>query len=172
MTPYRRLPGRSRHWMGVTTLWLGPDHLLLVDGRGYTESYRRFYYRDIASIVTRSTRTAGLWTAALSLLLLGIVAAAALTGPDGRAYWAIPGAPILLFLAVNVARGGSCMALITTPIQTARLPLRRWPAARRALSLVRERVAQVQRPLDAPAVGQETPAPQGTPPPSELPRTP
>jgi hypothetical protein len=166
MTSYRRLPGRSRHWMGVTTLWLGPDHLLLVNGRGYTESYRRFYYRDIASIVTRSTRTAGLWTAALGLLLLGIVAAAALTGPDGRAYWAIPGAPLLLFLVVNVARGGSCMAHITTPIQTARLPLRRWRAARRALSLVRERVEDAQRPLDTPAVQ------QGALPPSEPSRTP
>jgi hypothetical protein len=146
---YRRLPGRSRHWMGYTTLWLGPDHLLLVDGRGYSEIYRRFYYRDIASIVTRGTGTAGVWSAILGLLLLGVAAAAAFTVPDGRAWWAIPGAPLLLFLVVNIARGASCVAHITTPIQTAPLPLRRWRAARRALSLVRERVAEVQRPLDA-----------------------
>lgn len=148
---YRRLPGRSRHWMGSTTLWLGPDHLLLVDGRGYTEVYRRFYYRDIASIVTRGTGTAGVWTAVLGLLLLGVAAAAALTGPEGRAWWAVPGAPLLLLFVVNVARGASCVSHITTPIQTAPLPLRRWRAARRALALVHERVAQAQRPLDAPA---------------------
>ena len=146
---YRRLPGRSRHWMGYTTLWLGPDHLLLVDGRGYSEIYRRFYYRDIASIVTRGTGTAGVWTAVLGMLLLGVAAAASFTPPDGRAWWAILGAPLLLLLVVNIARGASCVAHITTPIQTAPLPLRRWRAARRALSLVRERVAEVQRPLDA-----------------------
>jgi hypothetical protein len=142
---YRRLPGRARQWMGVTTLWLGPDHLLLVDGRGYTESYRRFYYRDIASIVTRGTGAAVAWITILGLLLFGIGAAASATSADARIYWAIPGAPLLLFLVINVLRGPSCVAHITTRVQTAPLPLRRWRSARRTLSLVRQRVAEAQR---------------------------
>jgi hypothetical protein len=152
--PYRRLPGRARHWTGVTTLWLGPDHLLLVNGRGYTETYRRFYYRDIASIVTCGTGAAAAWTAILGLLVFGVGAAAAATAPDVRIYWAIPGVPLLLFLLVNVARGQSCVAYLTTRVQTSPLPLRRWRAARRALRLVRERVAEAQRTLAAPAADQ------------------
>lgn len=148
--PYRRLPGRARHWMGVTTLWLGPDHLLLVDGRGYTETYRRFYYRDIASIVTCGTGAAAAWTAILGLLVFGVGAAAAATSPDTRIYWVIPGAPLLLLLLANVVRGPSCVAYLTTRVQTAPLPLRRWGAARRTLRLVRERVAEAQRTLAAP----------------------
>ena len=146
---YRRLPGRARNWMGSTTLWQGADHLLVVEGRGYTESYRRFYYRDIGSIVTRGTGVATAWNVILGLLVLGIGAAAAATPADDRTYWAIPGAPLLVLLLVNAARGASCVSHITTRVQTAPLPLRRWRPARRTLSLVRERVAEAQRALAA-----------------------
>jgi hypothetical protein len=148
---YRRLPGRARHWMGSTTLWLGPDHLLVVEARGYTESYRRFYYRDIGSIVTRGTGVAKVWNLILGLLVLGIGIAAAATAAENRITWAIPGVSLLLLLLINVVRGASCVSQITTRVQTAPLPLRRRRAARRALSLLRERVLEAQRPLTAPA---------------------
>lgn len=41
--------------MGKNTLWAGPDHLLLVMSTGVSETYRRFYYRDIRYIVAGKT---------------------------------------------------------------------------------------------------------------------
>jgi len=160
---YRRLPGRSRHWMGASTLWLGPDHLLLVSGRGYTERYHRFYYRDIAAIVTRGTEAAWIWTAVLGLLLLGVAFAMAGTASDARPWWLILGGPLLLLFLINVLLGPSCVAHITTPIQTAALPMRRWRAARKALALIRERVAAAQSGLAAAAPREAGGAPGAAP---------
>src|SRR5580698_7690109 len=48
-----------------TKLWLGTDHLLLVEQLILVERYKRFYYRDIQAITaTRSSRWlvfTGLW---------------------------------------------------------------------------------------------------------------
>ncbi len=59
---YTRLPGRGLRYGGfrlfsraICTLWMGADHLLLVDRTGYTESYKRFYFADIQAIVVRRT---------------------------------------------------------------------------------------------------------------------
>src|SRR5436190_14424668 len=69
---YRRLPGRGRKtsgWIGlgatVNTIWLTSDHLLLRETvYGLSESYKRFYFRDIqAFIVRRSPR----WIAWISI---------------------------------------------------------------------------------------------------------
>ena len=57
--PYRRLPGRGRTPLGSHSLWIGEDHLLLVELRGFTETYRRFYFRDVQAIILRRTDRAG-----------------------------------------------------------------------------------------------------------------
>ena len=36
---------------GYASLWQGKDHLLSIDSSGYTEEYKRFYYRDIQAII-------------------------------------------------------------------------------------------------------------------------
>ena len=47
---YRRLT-RSRAGVGsYSSLWLGADHVMQLSSTGYTESYRRFYFRDIQAI--------------------------------------------------------------------------------------------------------------------------
>ena len=75
--PYRRLSGTGYHYlvppwalvllffvMGIfvllfrgrrTQLWLGPEHLLLVETDGYREYYKRFNYRDIQAFIIRKT---------------------------------------------------------------------------------------------------------------------
>jgi len=78
---YRKLPGRGfrkRSLLEVSrmlcTLWLGKDHLLLVDSLGgYSEDYKRFYYRDIQALIIRKTtggRTANLVLAGFAALFL------------------------------------------------------------------------------------------------------
>src|ERR1700693_1356242 len=59
---YKRLTrARSRFSIAVlsrTSLWLGPDHLLYVESNGYTETYKRFYFRDIQAFTVQQTPTA------------------------------------------------------------------------------------------------------------------
>ena len=52
---YRRLPGRKKGIIGIYTLWQGPDHLLTIDSKRFSEDYKRFYYKDIQAIITRKT---------------------------------------------------------------------------------------------------------------------
>ena len=52
---YRKLPGRAAGFGEASRLYLSGDHLLLVTATGFSESYRRFYLRDIQSITARRT---------------------------------------------------------------------------------------------------------------------
>ncbi|HEX7253856.1 MAG TPA: hypothetical protein VF376_13315 [Thermoanaerobaculia bacterium] len=142
---YHRLPGRGRTLAGSSTLWLGPDHLLAVDGRGYSEGYRRFYYRDIQAIATvRTSRwitMAALFGFAAAALGWGFVA----TSSELRWIWVIPGIPLLLLFLLNLLYGPTCVCRITTAAQTVPLPsLTRAPRARRALERIRARVEAEQ----------------------------
>jgi len=156
---YTRLPGRARSLMGLSSLWEGPDHLLLVEGRGYTERYRRFYYRDIASIVTRGTGTYAVGLALLGSLLalstLGLVQASVNLRPVWLSFAVLPAA---LALAIHLAGGPSCRSELSTAIQTSSLPFRRWRTARKSIARISERIAQAQ-PAQAPAAGAPAAAP-------------
>jgi hypothetical protein len=75
---YDKLPGDFRGFLTRNTLWLGSDHLLLVDSSRFSETYKRFYLRDIQSIVVRKAPRfvvpyywALLLVAALIALLVG-----------------------------------------------------------------------------------------------------
>ena len=81
---YTRLPGRGlrKAVFAVTAtrcrLWLAADHLLAVDSTTASESYRRFYFRDIEAFVIRRTAGRQMWN--WVLLLLALVTAGPLFG--------------------------------------------------------------------------------------------
>jgi branched-subunit amino acid transport protein len=55
--PYRKLPGTRRGFIRKSSVWAGPDHLLLVRGTRFRDEYKRFYYRDVQAItVARAPR--------------------------------------------------------------------------------------------------------------------
>ena len=55
--PYRKLPGTRRGFIQKSSVWAGPDHLLLVRGSRFRDEYKRFYYRDVqAMAVARAPR--------------------------------------------------------------------------------------------------------------------
>ena len=55
--PYRKLPGTRRGFIQKSSVWAGPDHLLLVRGSRFRDEYKRFYYRDVQAIaVARAPR--------------------------------------------------------------------------------------------------------------------
>ncbi|HWI55617.1 MAG TPA: hypothetical protein VNZ22_00220, partial [Bacillota bacterium] len=53
-----------------SSLWLGPDHLLCIETTGYTETYKRFYFRDIQAVLIRQTKRQRNWTLAFGGLSL------------------------------------------------------------------------------------------------------
>jgi hypothetical protein len=150
---YIRLPGKRYVTFGLTrdTLWLGKDHLLQVINRGYTEEYRRFYYRDIQAIILRQTSTGRVLNlifgsiAAFSVLLLTFgwliwkwETVALLPLGIATSFW------VLLFL-ILLAAGPTCVCHVRTAVQFEKLPsLFRLKKARKAIALLRERVEIAQ----------------------------
>jgi len=151
-----KLPGKRILTLGFArnSLWLGKDHLLHVINRGYTEEYRRFYYRDIQAILVRETSIGKTFS-----IILGIIAGVSLFFLAlGWFVWKwetfalIPMAIaaflwIVLFL-VQIASGPTCICHLRTAVQFEHLPsLRRVRTARKAIAMLRHRVEAVQGPF-------------------------
>ena len=150
---YKRLPGRRVAWtsFGRRSLWLGPDHLLSISNRGYSEEYKRFYYRDIQAFVLTHTDA---WMignfifGGMSAFFLLLIAAGELLWrwPD----WAIitlaifGGFWLILFL-INLLQGETCMTVIRTAAQAERLPsLNRFRTAKRSIGRIQILIEQAQ----------------------------
>jgi len=132
--------------MSRTSLWLGPDHLLFVESNGYTETYKRFYFRDIQAFTLQRTNTAtyvNIFLAIVTLLFIvfGLVSE-------------IPGVRILhfsvagifgLLLLLHAIPGASCKCNIKTAVQTEELSaLARLRKARKVLDRVRPLITSAQ----------------------------
>jgi hypothetical protein len=70
---YQRLArARARGTFAVAfqsraSLWLGPDHLLSVDSSGYSETYKRFYFRDIQAVTMQESKRRTVWNVILAV---------------------------------------------------------------------------------------------------------
>ena len=65
--PYQRLPGSLLFcW---SSLYLGSDHVLQITSIGFSESYRRYFFRDIQAITLHHTVTGKVWNGIWSCLL-------------------------------------------------------------------------------------------------------
>jgi hypothetical protein len=157
--PYTRLTWSRTRRKGFlaafatrSSLWLGPDHLLSVDISGYSEEYKRFYYRDIQAITLQKTRRRVVWNWVLGiptvLFLVGLIAALA-AGPAEYLAPAISlgigalicGIPLLL----NNWSGSTCVCQLRTAVQVEELPsLNRLPRAQRAIDRIRPFIAAAQ----------------------------
>ena len=115
---HRRLPGRGSSAFESVRLYLGSDHLLQVSSSGFTETYRRFYFRDIQTISLRKSAHGKAWNAVCAsiVVLLGAIASG-IGGPAAIAWWAVAGI-FLLVLALNLGRGPTCVCRIRTAVQT------------------------------------------------------
>ena len=50
---YRRLPGRIMGFMRCPSAWIADDHILLIGGTRFAETYQRVYFRDLQALVIR-----------------------------------------------------------------------------------------------------------------------
>src|ERR1051326_3113083 len=160
---YRRLPGRGVGLSSYHRLWLGPDHVLSVRATGYSEEYKRFYFRDVQAIILRGSVAWKNWNLALLTVagLLGFVSAMT-SGGVGLAVWLGLACLFVALLLINLARGPTCVCHILTAVQMERLPaLGRIRVARRVMERLRPMIEQAQG--DAAPAGSAAPSPGPSP---------
>jgi hypothetical protein len=157
LTRTRPRSGFSVAIVGRSSLWLGKDHLLLVDTTGFTESYKRFYFRDIQAISFYRTARWNVWSGVFgglaALCLLGGLA----TGENaGLISFGIIGGIFAVVLIVNLAMGPSCRCYLRTAVQNEELAsVSRIGKARKILDRVRPLLAEAQGQLAPEEIAQK-----------------
>lgn len=162
--------GLGRGLITTHRLWLGKDHLLNIRRPIWSESYKRFYFRDIQAIVLSATQTGRVLNAMYGLfavigcgLLLLLEPTAANTGLAPIVFIGFGLALAVTALVVNIMLGPTCRCVLYTDVQTEPLrALGRFRTARVALQRIQALVEQTQGTLpDDRAFGQPyTPAAQ------------
>jgi hypothetical protein len=118
---------------GSGSLWQGPDHLLVVEGKGVllalSEVYRRLDYKNIQALTLTPTRRYT-WVGVLlgvGALILGLLTWATLSQePYIPISLGLPTGLLLVLLVVHLARGQTCACTIQTAVQVLKLkPLNR-----------------------------------------------
>ena len=134
-----------------SSLWLGSDHLLFVESTGYSESYKRFYFRDIQAVTVRATQARLVWN--LILIPIVLICLACCDYPALIAGTIGPGTVIALIFAfvlgipllLNNLFGPTCACQIRTAVQTEDLPsLRRVRQTRKILRRIEPLIAEAQ----------------------------
>jgi hypothetical protein len=151
---YEKLPGRGMQVEGnrlvavsrsLCSLWLGGDHLLLVQRMGFTETYKRFYYRDIQALMIRKTAGGAIMSTVLGVITAVLFLCGTVSNGSGRiALWII-GIIFALFTAISLWNGSSCVVQIKTSVQMERLPSwGRMRTARKGMERLRARLMEAQ----------------------------
>ena len=155
-TEYKKLQGSSS-LTKRTRVWLGKDHVLSVQNLGYSEEYRRFYFRDIQAIIVQKTSLSAIFNWILGLVLIapllgvfaGLMALMKRPFQSDDLVLFIPlclfGAILLVSLVMNIARGATCACYIKTAVQTERLPaLNRIRTAQKFIETIMPLIAEAQ----------------------------
>lgn len=160
---YVKVPGRGLKRGGASLffrtrarLWAGRTHLLLVYNYGYSEEYRRFYYRDIQSIIFSKTsrgRNSSIFLAVMTAILVAflLVSFEYLRLPVvALVFVSFLPAIFLIFLARNLIAGPTCVTVLRTAVSSEELPsLWRVRKAVKAMDLLRPLIEEAQKDLGA-----------------------
>jgi len=145
---YIRLPGKKKNFPGgYNTLWLGRDHLLFIESKRFSEDYKRFYYSDIQSIITRITPVSKIINMFPAIFcgfftLLAYLTAGMTTWPT---YHLIIAGIALIFLVISLFGGPTCVCHLKTAVQTEKLrSLNRLNTAEKAINHLRSRIELAQ----------------------------
>jgi hypothetical protein len=160
---YQRLTrNHARSVFGITSvdrcsLWLGSDHLLSVETSGFTERYKRFYFRDIQALVLRRTKVWEYTNLACGIAagLLLLVAILTSTTPVRYVFLCLV-TPVVIGLIGNLAFGPTCACQIRTAVQTENLPsLCRLRRTRAIIERLRPLIAGAQGELSPDRISSE-----------------
>ena len=152
LTRARARSGFAVAFVSRSSLWLGKDHLLGVDTSGYTETYKRFYFRDIQVITLVRTKRRTVWNGVLVVpivLCLAGLANSLFSKPSDSgatiAVWTICSAVFIVPLLLNNLMGPTCTGYLRTAVQIEELPsLNRLRRARKVLERIRPHITSVQ----------------------------
>jgi hypothetical protein len=143
----------------MTTIWLAGDHLLVRESTyGLSESYKRFYFRDVqAIIVRRSPRWIGwicVWAIFCVLFLLFY------SSSHGKGWgWLACSAISFVLVMIQLIRGPTCVTHLVTAVQRELLgSLNTVRKARHALKTLVPLIEEKQGALD-PAALEAAPPP-------------
>ena len=145
-TEYHKLSGSKKGFLiGKYTLWLGSDHLLQIFSRVGVEEYKRFYFNDIQSIVTRKTAIGMLQNIVGGILVL-IFAVPALAFDGGWSlFYAIVAGVMLLLLLIGLFKGPTCETKLMTAVQIEKLhTLHRIKNTAKVMDRLRNHIHQTQ----------------------------
>ena len=142
---YRRLPGRGKSLTTVASLWLGRDHLLHLESTGFSESYKRYYYRDIQAFLIRKTATGRISNVVFGVLAAPFAAGVFLADDGLQIFLGIMLGLVSALLLVNLALGATCVCHLRTAVQVEKLgSLTRLRKARKTLRLIRPQIESFQ----------------------------
>jgi len=148
---YKRLSGRGNSFrmsgtaFGRYSLWLADDHILQVCSYGYSEEYRRFYFRDIQAIVLR--QTAFWWVATIIGAVFTALGIWMWMQSDMvfKVWGAILTIPFAFVFLLNLLFGPTCECRLLTAVQTEPLPsLSRMRSARKTIGAILPRIREAQ----------------------------
>jgi hypothetical protein len=137
------------------SLWLGSDHLLHVELSGFTETYKRFYFRDIQAITVQETTRRAVWNIVLLVPIVICLIGILMNVPPNAHWtavivWSIFASIFLLPFAVNNLRGTACTCQLRTAVQTEDLAsLSRVRQTRKVLEKIRPLIEAAQGRLTA-----------------------
>ena len=161
---YRRLPGRPFSPIRRDSLWLAEDHVLSVQSNRFSETYRRYYFRDIQAFSIQRTAPISPWTYAAGAVAAAFLAPGLLFEYQKTFLW-ISGALFLVITLALIGMGPTCACYIQTAVSRDRLGSLRWiRTAERALSILQPGIEQVQG-----AMTPDLAAPRFEPPPIHAP---
>lgn len=150
---YKKLPGRGRRFLSHQFLYLGLDHLLVVNRSSHQENYKRFYFKDIQSIIARKTHTGKIGNAFIGIMAALTAVLAFISGSGALEPLLVVCGAFLVILAANTINGPTCQTHIKTAVQTEKLPsLIRFRMVNKMLKRIRPKIEEAQGVMDKSAI--------------------
>ncbi len=142
---YKRLCSGG-HLFYRYTLWLGQDHLLYISAGIFVEEYKRFYFRDIQSLIIHKTDSWKVWNIVLGCLAALFLIMAIASDGTGMVVAGIMAGLMILILGINYFKGPTCAAFIQTAVQNEKLhSMVRLKKAQKVLDTLKPLILLVQR---------------------------
>ncbi len=150
---YKKFSSKNSKILGNDQLWIGTDHLLLVESTGISERYKRFYFKDIQAINLLKTKKTYYKIVVLTLLFLLSAAGCAFfwnIGVDPASIFCAVICPVVLFYLVRLLiKGASCDCWMYSSVQKEKLtPINTIKTAGKFLSLIVPQIETVQGTLN------------------------
>lgn len=136
--------------------WLAPDHVLSIESNPFTETYKRFYFRDIQAVLVHKTKRFEILNSVLGIIALCLVLYTVAIMPKTASDWNDNNTPGIIFLAgitgllllsllLNLFAGRTCKTFLRTAVQIERLPsMARIRSTRRALAKIHPLIVAAQ----------------------------